>query len=195
MKILAFVDTHGSVAAFKRIKELTEKAKPEIMVCAGDVSIFGQNLDMIMQRYSSLKIPLLVIHGNHESEDEMKASCSLFNNVHFIHKKTVEQDGFTFVGYGGGGFAQKDPRFNTFSDNIKHKLDKPIILVIHGPPFDTNLDNLSGSHHGSKSYRQFIDIHKPALVICGHLHENSGKIDRLGKTVLVNPGPGRIIEI
>jgi Icc-related predicted phosphoesterase len=195
MKILAFVDTHGSAAALKRIKELSEKEKPEIIVCAGDISIFGTNLDAHVQLLSSLKIPALFIHGNHESEDEMKASCSLFNNTHYIHKKLYEHGGFAFIGYGGGGFAQKDPRFNTFTDHIKDNLDKPIILVVHGPPFGTRVDFLSGSHHGNKSYRQFIDIYKPALVICGHFHENEGKMEKIGNSLIINPGPGRIIKI
>ena len=52
-------------------------------------------------------------------------------------------------------------------------------------------------HSGNKSIKKFIMSERPNLVICGHLHENFGVIDKIGKnSMLVNPGAkGKIIEI
>ncbi|MBS3097214.1 hypothetical protein J4209_00295 [Candidatus Woesearchaeota archaeon] len=43
--------------------------------------------------------------------------------------------------------------------------------------------------------KTFILKVKPDLAISGHLHENAGKEDKIGKTKIVNPGPfGKIIN-
>ncbi len=46
---------------------------------------------------------------------------------------------------------------------------------------------------GSKILRKFIIEKKPKLVVCGHLHI-PGK-ERLGKTLIINPGEKKIIEL
>jgi Icc-related predicted phosphoesterase len=71
---------------------------------------------------------------------------------------------------------------------IAEKFEK-LILMSHVPPYNTLLDTTkTGIHVGSRSVRQFIEEHNVDLVISGHVHE-ARSIDRLGKTVLVNPGP------
>ena len=40
---------------------------------------------------------------------------------------------------------------------------------------------------GSTAVRDFIDASRPALVVCGHIHEARG-IDKLGDTTVVNCG-------
>ena len=45
MKILAFVDLHGSLNALKRLSKQIKSKKPDIIVCAGDISIFENNLE------------------------------------------------------------------------------------------------------------------------------------------------------
>jgi hypothetical protein len=61
-------------------------------------------------------------------------------------------------------------------------------LLTHTPPRDTQLDAIRhGDHVGSSSVREFIELTRPALVICGHIHEARG-IDRLGPTQMVNCG-------
>jgi Icc-related predicted phosphoesterase len=63
-----------------------------------------------------------------------------------------------------------------------------LVVIMHNPPKDTACDQVApGVHVGSPLLRQFIDTWKPLLVVCGHIHE-SFAIERLGPTVLVNPG-------
>ena len=38
--------------------------------------------------------------------------------------------------------------------------------------------------------RRIIDRYQPFIAIGGHIHENPGK-DKLGKTIVVNPGYGK----
>ena len=60
MKILAFVDTHGSMKSLKKVMKKAKKA--DIVVCAGDLSIFEEGLDIIIMELNSLKKPVLLIH-------------------------------------------------------------------------------------------------------------------------------------
>lgn len=86
-----------------------------------------------------------------------------------------------------------------------------VIFVGHNVPFNTKLDKISersfkfalksldketrksvqkrksSRHYGSKMIRALISKYKPFLYLGGHMHESLGK-DKIGKTVLINPG-------
>jgi Icc-related predicted phosphoesterase len=67
------------------------------------------------------------------------------------------------------------------------------IYVMHSPPYGTNLDRIAGNHSvGSHSIRAFIETYQPLLTLHGHIHESpeiSGNyLDRIGKTLCINPG-------
>ena len=82
--------------------------------------------------------------------------------------------------------------------NLKFNEKEKLIFVSHGPPFGTKLDYLDHlqRYRGSKTLREFIKKFKPKFVVCGHLHENEKKEDKLNNTIILNPGKyGKIIEI
>ena len=63
-----------------------------------------------------------------------------------------------------------------------------VVLSVHTPPHDTLCDIVGdGIHVGSSAVRDFILDAQPDVCLCGHIHE-SRAVDRLGRTVLVNPG-------
>lgn len=69
------------------------------------------------------------------------------------------------------------------------------ILLVHEPPFGI-LDKIKnkestryGQHMGDKVLARFIKSKQPLLCICGHMHENQGKV-MVGKTLVINPGDG-----
>jgi len=73
------------------------------------------------------------------------------------------------------------------------------IIISHIPPYgilDLSEDNpylkLKGGHIGSKVIRNFIEEKKPKLVVCGHLHLPGE--EKLGNTVIINPGEEKIIN-
>ena len=62
------------------------------------------------------------------------------------------------------------------------------VILSHPPPRDGKLDRtFVGRHVGSTALRAFIERTRPALVLCGHIHE-ARAIEALGPTTVVNFG-------
>jgi len=198
MKILAFVDLHGNKNSLKKVMALHEKHRPDAIIAAGDLTMFENSIQTILFNLNSLRVPVMVVHGNHETAGSLRQACNRFSNIKFIHSERHVIGKTHFIGYGGGGFARVDEEFERLNKKFEAMLKgaEKSILTLHAPPHGTTLDYLHGEHVGNKSFTKFIYEIQPSLVICGHIHENRGKIDLIGKTKIVNPGPeGIIIEL
>lgn len=58
------------------------------------------------------------------------------------------------------------------------------------------MDEIHSRHLGSTSVLEVIERKRPALVICGHIHECWGNEAAIGPTPVINVGPkGRLLEI
>lgn len=199
MKLLCFTDTHTSNKVLTEIEKKAKKEKPDFLVCTGDVSLFSRGLNEFFKRIEKINIPMILIHGNHEVDSEVRKIVKNYDYVKFVHKNGYRFENYLFIGYGGGGFSLIYPEFEQFIPKVKDKLKEEdnIILLVHAPPYGTKLDLLPYfGHVGSKSATKAIKELKPKLVLCGHLHENFKKMDKIGQTLIVNPGPdGMIVEI
>ena len=201
MKLLAFTDIHGSLTALRRIGQKVKLQNPDLLVCAGDISIFEHGIAGIFRRLNKLGKKIIIVHGNHEDDSTYSKYSRIFKNIIFIHKKHFIENNVLFLGYGGGGFSQRDKEFEklaatAFKKLIQNNKDKKIILVTHAPPYKTKLDKLGRDYAGNKSFRDFIEKYKIDLHICGHLHENFGKEDTIKKSRVINPGPfGKMVML
>jgi uncharacterized protein len=197
MKLLIFVDSHGNKKIMRRLKSLSKKV--DLVICAGDFTVMEKNMNKILKDLNEFYSPVLMVPGNHEDEIELGKLCEKFENIIYIHKGAHHFEDYVFLGYGGGGFSEADPDFKRISENFfknEIKGKKRSILVLHGPPHGTKVDMINNGYAGDKNFRKFIDESQPHLVVCGHLHENVGKKDKIGRTLIINPGPkGVIVEI
>lgn len=197
MKILAFVDTHGSLAYISRVISTAKREKPDFLICAGDLTFFGSKLKQLILKLKSAKIPLIIIPGNHETNQELKQISE--ESIICLDRATYTIGDYTFFGYSEGGFLERDPEFEKIAEKVKKSLvkNKKLILIFHAPPYGTNTDKILGvGHVGNKSLRKFIEQTKPKLVICGHIHECENKKDKIKDSLIINPGPkGKILEI
>ena len=96
MKILTFVDTHGSLTALKKLKKKAKKV--DLIICAGDLSLFSDKLFYLMQQLDSLGKTVLIMHGNHESLEEIKGLAKMLNNIKVIHDSVYKIGNYRFFG-------------------------------------------------------------------------------------------------
>ena len=193
MKILFFTDVHGNPTAIKQIINKSKEA--DLLVCAGDIVAWGE-LEKIIRLFREANKKMMIIPGNHENYEEIKEMCKKYDFLIDIHLKKFKINDLVFFGFGAGGFLQRDIELERIINKLK--FENKLIFVSHGPPYGTKLDYLEhlNSYRGSKSLTEFIKKFKPILAVCGHLHENEKKEDKIGDTLIINPGKyGKIIEV
>jgi uncharacterized protein len=206
MDILVCNDVHGSSAALKKLKKKALNA--DLVLCSGDFTIFGHEMDEVLEEFNSWHKPVLLITGNHEDPDEVQMVSEQFEHIIFLNDRAYEIDNIFFLGIEGNGFSKRDPIFETIAAHFeplikerrkefkKNKEPLHFILMTHAPPYGTLCDLLVEDEHcGNKSIRDFIKRTKPDLNVCGHIHENHDSVDNIKKTVVMNAGPyGRIVS-
>ena len=200
LKILVIADVHGEFEKFSRMADKMREHDFDLVICPGDFTDmyntpegFSQLdvAEMIVQKLLSFGKPVLCIPGNHEPYDILDVFDEYGVNLHERLKKIKD---FEFIGFGGAA-TPFNTKFEPTEEEIKKALEAKAreakgrtILIVHNPPFGTNLDKTeTGEHVGSKAVREFIEKEKPVLAISAHIHE-AGGIDRLGQTTLFYPG-------
>jgi Icc-related predicted phosphoesterase len=146
------------------------------------------------------------------------------NNVHDCHFKGYSFNGINFIGYGLSSgpelLENRSKSIELTNSEIKimkreinklylklkiayNKLNKkyPLFFISHNVPFKTKLDVVKNKnsyahkmHLGSSIARKFCLDYKPLICVGGHIHEGVGK-DKLGKTLVLNPGYGKNAQV
>ena len=198
MKFLSFSDVHSDKGSIKKLLNRAKEEDIDFVVCCGDFTQFGRGIIDFLTLFNDLGKKIYLIPGNHEEMDTLfDDALKGFDNCLSLHKKVRKIGDYYFLGHGGGGFSQEDAGFRKIAREWygKYKGEK-IVLVTHQPPFDTKLDLLDRRHIGNKDYYKFIKRIQPKVAISGHLHETMGKVDKIGKTKIINPcWEGMVIEL
>jgi len=205
VKILAISDAHGYIDLL--LKVLEKEVNVDLILFAGDIAPYKapyktrEYLLRALDISKMYRVKLFVaVPGN---MDILEHYNDVLSDIYInIHNKYRIYNNTMFIGFGG---TVKSP-FNTILEyrdetiessllnlykNIKPLIneDKILIFLTHTPPYNTKCDiAYTGEHIGSKGVRKFIEELKPLLTICGHVHE-SRCIDKIGITIVVNPGP------
>ncbi len=197
MRLLVFSDIHGRTDAFGLIKDEFDEA--DLVVLTGDITHFGrtEQAQAILGRLRKFHQTILAVTGNC---DYPEVETHFIQEGISLHLRHTLAGGYDFTGISGslpcpGATPQEhteDEYTSLFQEIRKSGADGiPMVLAMHQPPANTVCDRVKpGLHVGSFSVRQFIESAQPLLCLCGHIHEGIG-IDRIGKTILVNPGPFR----
>lgn len=197
MKILAFTDIHEDK---EKIDQIIKKSKDvDILIDCGDFTWFGNDTRGIISKIAKTGKPFFLIHGNHEDPNEVQEIYDEFDNVKFIHDKLITIGNLQIFGHGGGGFSHEDKRLEVISKKVKLNLNsnKKLIYINHAPPYGTKLDLMPPpfGHVGCASVTKAIIDLKPAIFLSGHIHETEGKKQKIGETIALNPGKGKVITI
>lgn len=147
---------------------------------------------------------IFVLPGNYDMDLKQTALAA-----RDLHKEVVEFSGIRIAGYGGAqvrNFMAPEGLAVSFREVRRNgRLEseprdflcraRPDIAVVHVPPFGF-FDKLRDyGAMGSLGIREYLDAEAPAMILCGHFHENWGVLAK-GRTVLVNPSNlGRLPDV
>lgn len=189
MKLLVFSDIHMDKKALERLMAV----EADLYVCAGDLVTWARGLDTMAELLQPRAEKMYMLPGNHESESDIARVCDRYGFTN-LHGKSIEAGGVHIAGL---GYSSPTP-FNTPGEYTEAQMAerlapfaglKPLVLICHCPPKDTDLDGLKpGAHFGSQAVREFIDAYEPARFFCGHIHECEGRDVMIGHTRGANVG-------
>lgn len=187
-------DLHDKAARLGEIQGLEEA---DGIIVTGDLTVTGgaaqaRNVLEKLTRYNP------VIYAQIGNMDRAEVTDWLAKqgwNTHLCVRELAP--GVALMGLGGSTFTpfgtpSEFPE-SRFADWLEHmwreaRTYRHVVLSVHTPPHDTLCDIVGdGIHVGSSAVRDFILDAQPDVCLCGHIHE-SRAVDRLGRTVLVNPG-------
>ncbi|MCX8183809.1 MAG: metallophosphoesterase family protein [Crenarchaeota archaeon] len=199
MRVFACTDVHLRLSLLEEALKTSKDA--DLAVFLGDLTVYGKGLDAGLEKLKALNDNVFIIPGNNETPEELGHKASILGIVCLHGEKKVFK-GFTFAGVGGSLPTPFNTPFEIGEDEFKRVLSgfkglNRLVLLSHTPPFNTSLDLTSmGEHIGSVELRRFIEEESPLACLCGHVHERAGLSERIGETLVINPGPrGMLIEL
>lgn len=196
MKLLLFSDIHCNA---KNCELLVEQSKDvDVVIGAGDFASFRKGLDISVEVLKKIRKQTILVPGNSESFEELSAACKVWKESRVLHGSGIRINDYDFYGVGGG--IPVTP-FGAWSYDFSEEQARDLlsgcptgaILVTHSPPKGVVDRSFFGKSLGSTSIRETILKKNPLLVVCGHIHESSGKHEKLGSSEVINAGPQGII--
>lgn len=202
-RILAFSDYR--VQSLRELDEYIEglTPKPDVIIYAGDdVNRFEGEFEFLSNFAS---FGLCGVIGNDCFIEYKKIFSG--ENVNDLHEGPIIMEDFIFLGNEGGLkdfpigrtlYSEEevtDHLEGQLRDAKEHlesegeKIDNyKLILVSHNPPFRVlDLAIRHGRENiGSKAIREFIIKNGIFLTICGHVHLQGGKLDKLNESTIIN---------
>lgn len=196
----------------EELRALEEPSQRERLFVAAVVKQMARWIDLAERRLAGTGVRCMVAPGNDDPwaiDDVLQQSTV----IEFAEGRCLQLDDGTEVIT--TGYSNQTPWHTpreVSEDELAQRLERmfrevqnpsSMVLVAHPPPRDTELDQapkidddfriemdvgaLRMTSVGSAAVRLFITEHQPMLGLHGHVHESKG-IQRLGRTVCVNPG-------
>jgi Icc-related predicted phosphoesterase len=191
VKLLAFSDLHRDLGQAAELVEMSAEA--DVVIGAGDFASVHEGLVETIEALAEIETPTVLVPGNNETEDALREAASGWSAATVLHGAGTTIDGVEFYGLGAG--IPETPWDWSFDldDEAATEMLAPCpegaVLVLHSPPQGHCDANGSDDHFGSPALLAAIEVKRPRLALCGHIHESWGCQSRIGKTPVRNLGP------
>lgn len=198
MRLLAFSDLHRDLDQAQSLVERSSEA--DAVIAAGDFASVHEGLEETIEALRPISVPTILVPGNNETEDALRAACDGWDAATVLHGQGAEIDGQRFFGLGAGiPITPWGWSFDLDEEQAEERLagcPAGAVLVVHSPPKGHCDTSSSGDHLGSEAILDAIEQKRPSLAVCGHIHEAWGSEEEVGPTTVINLGPaGRLIEV
>lgn len=206
MKILITSDIHYRLKQFDWL--LAHAADFDAVILAGDLLDISSTLDLTTQivvikkclQKIAEQTTLLVCSGNHDGNEKNAADEYIAPWLQELRETRLAVDGdnillgstlFSILPWWDGDVT-KVAVDQQFADASKLAFEQ-WIWIYHAPPDNSSTSWTGKRFIGDAALNGWIATYKPALVVCGHIHESPFKkggswIDRLDTTWVVNSG-------
>jgi uncharacterized protein len=199
MKLLATSDVHGDTRWIEKLAERAQKEQVDLVLLCGDLVLDERMTDNIVGPFTKRNLKVALIPGNHESTATTNFLAEKYKayNLHGYSIKIGE------VGFFGAGHANVGPHmiddkelFDMLKRGFNYIKDaKKKVMLTHVHPEDSLSEKMS-FFAGSTAVKKAVELFKPDLHVCGHIHECEGIEEMIGSTKSINVGKGgKIIEI
>jgi Icc-related predicted phosphoesterase len=198
VKLLAFSDLHRDLGAAGDL--VARSADADVVIAAGDFASIHEGLEETIDALRPIAAPTVLVPGNNETEDALRAACDGWDSATVLHGQGAEIDGARFFGLGAGiPITPWDWSFDLDEDQAAERLagcPEGAVLVVHSPPQGHCDESGTGAHLGSQAILAAIEAKQPKVAVCGHIHESWGAESEVGSTPVFNLGPkGRVIDV
>ena len=161
----------------------------DLIISCGDLN--AKYLSFIV---TMAKVPVLYIHGNHDTSYERipPEGCDC------IEDEIIVYNGLRILGLGGckkyheGLHQYTEAQMRKRIRKLRWKLwrHKGVdIVVTHAPPAGVG-DSDDPAHRGFEAFLPFLDKYKPKYLLHGHVHLNYGmdqtRVRQYGQTQVIN---------
>ncbi len=188
-------DLHGHSDRLRLLETALNHHQPDALILAGDVLGF-RSAKRHIAYFSSLDLPVFCVLGNTDPPwaDRYLSDGS---QMRILKDERIRFRDVELVGISGTiplpfhsriGFRETDR-----VRRLMGQIDDQTMLICHPPPHGV-CDKVMGRFSaGSKAVARIVRCCRPAVVICGHIHEAAGS-DTLGSTRVVNCAMGQNIH-
>jgi uncharacterized protein len=196
--LLCFSDLHRDLEQAELLVRMSAEA--DVVIAAGDFASIHAGLSETIDALANIEVPTVVVPGNNETAEALRDACSGWAAATVLHGERAEIDGVEFFGLGAGvPITPWDWSFDLSDDQAASMLrscPEGAVLVVHSPPYGHCDVSGNGDHLGSTAILEAIELKRPPVAVCGHIHESWGTESRAAETRIVNLGPaGTWIEI
>ena len=140
------------------------------------------------------------VPGNHETMATAEFLAKKYSAIN-LHGYGIKHGDIGLFGCGGANIGlfqlPEDEIFYHLYRSHKYVKDsRKTIMVTHVHPAESLMEQFSEFVKGSTGVTKAIEMLKPDLLLCSHVHEASGLEETMGDTRVVNVSRiGKIIEI
>ena len=192
MKILAFSDLHRNREMATKIVQASSAA--DVVVGAGDFGTQGLGVSDTIDILREITVPIIIVSGNHDRLNILRNLCLDWKNCHLLHGAAVSVGGVVFFGLGYEIPKRLNTEWNQYLSDEEAAVSLSLcphraILVTHTPPIDHCDLQRDGSHEGSESIRNTIELRSIKLHLCGHIHHSWGTTSIFKDCIIQNLGP------
>ena len=200
MKILAAGCIHSNSTLIESLAKQAEMENVDLVVLCGDLTYGEQSTDNIIGPFVKKGKKVALVPGNHETMATADFLAKKYGAVN-LHGYGFKQGDIGLFGCGGANIGMfqlsEDEIFYHLYKSHKYVKDaKKRIMVTHVHPADSMMEKFSQFVKGSTGVTKAIELLKPDLLLCSHVHEASGLEETVGTTRVLNVSKiGKIIEV